>query len=887
MRGPCFARIANLIWWVILGSAAAAAQGPPRQPMPVPQEHSAVERWLRKEVKRSRLLDDMENLSHWKIGYWSQGKGDIALTDQRAIDGRHSLRLRSHTRGEKPSPDGGVFGATNAVRSFEEEDWTGYNRLSFWVYPDLPGFHAISLVARVENRGPALGRNTHHFQLKNRQWNHVVWEIPDLARDHVTAAVFSYEMNGHEPGAAEVATFDIDHLELQQVDADHYEGWDVAPGRIAFSHTGYPTVGPKAAIAADLRADRFELIAQDTGKPAFSGPIATVTTPTGRHQVLEFSEFRRPGTYTIRAGATQTQPFRIDDHLWTGTMQEALNFFYAERCGAEIPGVHHVCHQDWQGEHNGRRIVINGGWHDAGDLSQGLVNTAEAVYAMFDLAAQLRSRGEDPALARQLVEEARWGLDWVLKTAFPDGYRIQWATMRFWTDNVLGTVDDVTAKAQRDPAGSFYAAAAEALASRVLRKEDPPAADRALAAARDDWRHAVEALAQRDPQRLQVELASIGVLASLDLFAATGNREYSAKAKQLGRVIVESQQREFLPGLEVPITGFFYRDPEKKSLLNYMHRGHEQSPIVAMTRLCESLPDDEQWMDWYAVVALHSEFYQAAVARLTAPYHVLPNSIRRVDEHLHVGQRDRQAVREQIENGFRVGDGFYVRMFPVQPAPTFRGHFGTMLSQAKAVAVAARLRHRRDLADLCYEQLYWVVGRNPFAQSTMYGEGYDFAPQYTARSGDIVGSLPVGIKSLGNRDLPYWPCTNVWNYKEVWVHPVSRWIWLMCDLDRPAANRWARPAEGDLRWSVRSQTSAGGQVTITVDASGQGEHRLAMRSHNLADVERFQVIRLQPGSPQKLTWQCRMESTARPWVAVIVPDGQLDQRQEALGSTRR
>lgn len=434
MCGSYFAKISNLVWLAILGGAAAAAEGPVRQPMPVREEYSAEQRWLRKEVKRSRLLDDMENLAHWKITYWGQGKGDIALTDQRAIDGRHSVRLRAHATGEKPSPDGGVFGATSAVRSFDDEDWTGYNRLSFWVYADLPGFHAISFVARVDNRGLALGRNTHHFQLKNRQWKHVVWEIPDVARDHVTAVVFSYEMNGREPGAADIATFDIDHLELQQVDAEHYEGWDVAPGRIAFSHTGYPTDGPKAAIAADLRSERFELIAQETGQSVFSKPIAVVATPTGRHQVLDFSEFQRSGTYTIRTGGIQTQPFRIDDRVWNDTIRKALNFFYAERCGIEVPGVHGVCHQDWQGEHDGQRIVINGGWHDAGDLSQGLVNTSEAVYAMFELAAHLRARGEDPALSRQLVEEARWGLDWVLKTAFPDGYRIQWATMRSWTD---------------------------------------------------------------------------------------------------------------------------------------------------------------------------------------------------------------------------------------------------------------------------------------------------------------------------------------------------------------------------------------------------------------------------------------------------------------------
>ena len=275
------------------------------------------------------------------------------------------------------------------------------------------------------------------------------------------------------------------------------------------------------------------------------------------------------------------------------------------------------------------------------------------------------------------------------------------------------------------------------------------------------------------------------------------------------------------------------------------------------------------------------------MARLTAPYHVLPNSIRRVDEHLHVGANVRQAVREQIESGFRVGEGYYVRVFPIQPAPVFRGHFGTMLSQAKGVAVAARLRRRRELAELCYEQLYWVVGRNPFAQSTMYGEGYDFAAQYTARSGDIVGSLPVGIKSFGNRDLPYWPCTNVWNYKEVWVHPVSRWIWLMCDLGGPSAACWTRQENAAFRWTVSSQTLPDGRVTITVDASGNGEHRLTIRTQNLINVEKSRVVRLQPDSPQKLMWRCRMQSATAPWVAVLVPDGQLDQRQESFGSTRR
>ena len=84
-----------------------------------------------------------------------------------------------------------------------------------------------------------------------------------------------------------------------------------------------------------------------------------------------------------------------------------------------------------------------------------------------------------------------------------------------------------------------------------------------------------------------------------------------------------------------------------------------------------------------------------------------------------------------------------------------------------------RLRNRAELFELAQLQLQWVVGRNPFAQSTMYGKGYDYAPQYTAMSGDMVGSLPVGIQTKNYEDVPFWPVTNCWNYKEVWVHPSS------------------------------------------------------------------------------------------------------------------
>ena len=215
--------------------------------------------------------------------------------------------------------------------------------------------------------------------LRNREWNHVVWEIANLPRDKVTGIDFSYRMQGMEPGATSMAQFDIDRVELEKVTPDHYEGWDVAAGEISFSHSGYQTGAPKNAIASDLNATAFQLVSTKTKLPVLSGKVDTVVSKIGKFQVMDFSNFRDPGTYFLRAGGRTTRPFPIGDDTWKASLWKAINFFYVERCGYAIPGVHDICHRDWVMQHGDRKIVANGGWHDAGDLSQSLGNTAEAA----------------------------------------------------------------------------------------------------------------------------------------------------------------------------------------------------------------------------------------------------------------------------------------------------------------------------------------------------------------------------------------------------------------------------------------------------------------------------------------------------------------------------
>lgn len=933
-------------------------EAPPAMPMPINESAAATTRWLEtKGVLASRLVDDMETPAHWT----HHGFGAMSFTAERSRDGVQSIRLTSPTVGPKPNAvTGRPYGEAEVRRNVDNEDWSAYNRLSFWVYPTLPGFKVISMLVVLHNDGDvkvpdAYGREgLNFFLLKPDQWNHIVWEIPHLSRDKVTGVSFIYRLQGHEPGATAQVCYDIDRLELQQVVQDHYEGWNVQPGAIAFSNAGYDAGGPKSALASDLKSEYFELINLDSGVTVAKRPVRTVTTPVGTLQKLDFSDIREPGRYVIKAGSVVTPEFRIGADVWRETIWKTINFFYCERCGAAIPGIHDVCHKDWQAVHNGKTIPINGGWHDAGDLSQGLINTAEATYAMLALADQLHENAsllqrpevrkggkmtaaeriatnQDP-LARRLVEEARWGLDWVLKTRFGDGARVTWATMDFWTDGIVGTMDDVQGEVHDSPFENFTAASTEAFAAAFFRDRDPALAARCLQAAREDWEFAL-----KKPGPPNLELAAAGAGASMELYHATQEKKYAAKAMELAEVILQCQQREYQPW-RVPLAGFFYTTPQRNHLLHYTHRGHDQAAVTVLTDLCQTFPSEDQWMRWYAAVALYSE-YLKTTARYTDPYGMIPSGVYDLEDNKE------SWYQNQVRNGIPLSSRYFLKMFPAWTS--FRGNHGTTLSQTKALSTAAQLRRDLDSGALAQLELQWVVGRNPFAQSTMYGEGCDYTPQYTALSGDMAGSLPVGIETRADNDKPYWPAANCYNYKEVWVHPSSRWLSLMIDLNgpavvsgvgRPAINRKVEFTEletgrvyatsanqksgefvieipqgryrithgershnitvlpGSRRYldlretftvDVASTTSEEGQVTITVTARGQGSHPFHLRSTNLITDSEFKSLELNPIEARTVTWKGRLANINEPWFGVILPDDTLAQRVDTWGSAAR
>jgi hypothetical protein len=925
-------------------------------------EDGAEFRWLNKKVMDSRLLDSMEDLSLWSFA----GAGEMTLTADRAKDGKYSLRIRSTTNVAQVGNEG-EWEDLVATRKFANEDWTRFNRISLWVYPDVVGAPAIScsLVLHTDGKHklPDSYNEGRHESiiLKNHMWNHVVWEIAPLDRDRVTALDFAYSLPKKFPDPGDSTLLDVDQLELQSVVPDHVEGWDVAAGKIAFSQSGYTTGAQKSAIASDLSAGEFSLVDQQTGQVVFTKPVEASTTPLGKYQTLDFSEFRRPGTYAIKAGDALTRPFQISDDAWRSSIWKAINFMYSERCGTEIPGIHNRCHQDIYTTHGDERIVVNGGYHDAGDLSA-TGHTPAMAYSLLSLADSLKRQGEDSALTARLLEEARWGLNWVLKTRFGDGYRSTGQLVSYWTDGIMGDGDDRFGKAVNNPEWNFRVTTVEALAARVLKDSDAELANRSLVIAEEDWKYAVEGLKNAAPlpevygASDELERISYGVVASVELYEATGEQRFADEAVALGDQVLASQERRLQPWT-IPLTGYFYTSPKRENLFHRFHVGQEQEPIVALVRLCEALPNHDKWMKWYSAVVLHSQYYLKPAAAVDEPYGVFPAGIYRESEVRLIPETknwtplraaDRDAYLQEVHKGIALGGEYYLRRFPVWF--DFRGNSSVLLSQAKALSAAGRLRGDLDAEDLAQKQAQWLVGRNPFAASLMYGEGYDWTPLYSVRSGQMVGALPVGIETKGFDDAPYWPTQICWTYKEVWTQPVGQWIWLMQDIAVPATVRGTAdqgnrqpvefreqrsgqvvttmpsPTNGafslhlpegrydvrqgsartnltvlpggyysiDLRpghfldFKVSFQDLGRNEIVVRVSAEGAGPHVFSIRSDNLVLKEQVtKKVDLTSGKAQEAVWHAHILSADSPWVAVVIPDDDLAERREVTGAEMR
>ena len=359
----------------------------------------------------------------------------------------------------------------------------------------------------------------------------------------------------------------------------------------------------------------------------------------------------------------------------------------------------------------------------------------------------------------------------------------------------------------------------------------------------------------------------------------------------------------------------------------------------------------KNWIKWYATITLYAEYIKKS-AKISNPFQMIPQSIYNVDEvhtpsiyglhqstlenYAELEEKDPQ-YKDQVKNGLPLGKGNYLRTFPVWY--WHRGSAGIQMAQAKGLAVASHLRNDLQGIDLAQNQLEWIVGRNPFAQSTIYGEGYNFPLYYFVSSGPIVGSIACGILTNGNSDIPNFPASACYTYKEIWSHPANRWLMLVNEVNGIAkisgiANKSEKQIEfietnsntntivevdeqgsfnseltagnykinyGDnrkeitltpgkdykidltnrVKFSVKKNVSTNGEIEIEVLATGNGKTKFELRGFNfnvIGDI--IMEVNLKNNAEIKFSWKGIIRSTNKPFVAVVIANNDITNMKE-------
>ncbi|MFT3825945.1 MAG: glycoside hydrolase family 9 protein [Chitinophagaceae bacterium] len=197
---------------------------------------------------------------------------------------------------------------------------------------------------------------------------------------------------------------------------------------------GYQPGSSKVAVWCSKKQQSikgFQLVNVASGKIAFNAKVGIAYGaygPFAQTCRLDFSAFKQPGKYVLKAGNAVSPEFSIDAKVYNGTADFCLQYMRQQRSGFN-PYLKDSCHT-----HDGytlygpmpdsTHIDVSGGWHDASDYLQYVTTSANATYHL--LAAyrdfpqvfgdEKQGNGLDGKNGRaDVLDEARWGLDWLLK----------------------------------------------------------------------------------------------------------------------------------------------------------------------------------------------------------------------------------------------------------------------------------------------------------------------------------------------------------------------------------------------------------------------------------------------------------------------------------------
>jgi len=218
---------------------------------------------------------------------------------------------------------------------------------------------------------------------------------------------------------------------------------------IRYNYLGYnPARNKRIVIMAerDITGQRWTLTNRTTGQQIDQGTFGPSMYPAGDHLpfdynfVIDFSTLREIGEYELSTEGAESAVFPIKINPYGDIIKAPLHWMRVSRCGSEDAIDHDVCHLgdtlsqvhhrvgidngSWHDDGNGKVYDGSGGWHDAADYLKFSLTIGYANYYIlraYDMNPEIFQDMKEYSTTKynDLLDEAKWGLDWLMKT-MPD-----------------------------------------------------------------------------------------------------------------------------------------------------------------------------------------------------------------------------------------------------------------------------------------------------------------------------------------------------------------------------------------------------------------------------------------------------------------------------------
>jgi len=333
---------------------------------------------------------------------------------------------------------------------------------------------------------------------------------------------------------------------------------------IKVDQVGYPLDAPKVALVS-VPANSFKLQRSGDNQVVFEGklgPAAADKDSGDQVQAADFSAFHQAGTYYLSVpGVGRSWDFSISKNVYERAYYLAMRAFYGQRCGTavdlglEFPGYSHpACHLHGElsptSGTKGERNNI-GGWHDAGDYGRYVVNsgisTGTLLWAWEIFGNNIKGISlkipESGKGTPDLLSEARWNIEWMLKMQDDDGGVWHKQTSTHFSEFIPPEKDTLPSEVIGTDSAPYKStcatadlAAVSAIAARVYAPYDAKFAARTLESSRRAWAWAEQNpnVTFRNPQGITTgeygdrDCRDEMLWAAAELSRTTGEGKYNA-----------------------------------------------------------------------------------------------------------------------------------------------------------------------------------------------------------------------------------------------------------------------------------------------------------------------------------------------------------------------